>query len=459
MPARTLDTKLDTQLTHPYPSQEGITIHPSTHPPIHSPTYPPPSPMPLSTDIAIIGAGPQALTLVTHLLQKKAAMRDRFVVIDPAGEWLHQWHHQFAALEIPHLRSPAVHHPDPHPSALRTFAEGRPDELFPPYALPSTALFRDFCQSVIQRWDLANRVMAGKVEHLELCQRVGRPRFRLSLADGRQLLARRVVMAIAGGTPHLPDWARRIPQIYPSDRLRHSHQIDLRGLALNGERILIVGSGLTSGHLALGAASRGAQVIMMARRQFYAKLFDAEPGWLGPKYLKGFHAEPSWHQRWQMIQQARNGGSVTPAMLLRLRRLERQGQITFYEPCEVRDAQWQGDAWRVQCSTGAEHDCMAHLPIDRIWLATGSQLNVEHWPLLADVRANCPIEIVNGLPVLDEHLRWPGCNLFVMGGAAALQLGPVARNLFGGRLACHRVVPALVKPSIGRSRTTASLTA
>ena len=420
---------------------------------------PPPSPMPLSTDIAIIGAGPQALTLVTHLLQKKAAMRDRFVVIDPAGEWLHQWHHQFAALEIPHLRSPAVHHPDPHPSALRTFAEGRPDELFPPYALPSTALFRDFCQSVIQRWDVAHRVMPGKVEHLELCCQQGRPRFRLSLADGRQLLARRVVMAIAGGTPHLPDWARRIPQIYPSDRLRHSHQIDLRGLALNGERILIVGSGLTSGHLALGAMARGAQVIMMARRQFYAKLFDAEPGWLGPKYLKGFHAEPSWHQRWQMIQQARNGGSVTPAMLLRLRRLERQGQITFYEPCEVRDAQWQGDAWRVQCSTGAEHDCLTHLPIDRIWLATGSQLNVEHWPLLADVRANCPIEIVNGLPVLDEHLRWPGCNLFVMGGAAALQLGPVARNLFGGRLACHRVVPALVKPSIGLSRTAASLTA
>jgi cation diffusion facilitator CzcD-associated flavoprotein CzcO len=313
--------------------------------------------MPPSTDIAIIGAGPQALTLVTHLLQKKAAMRDRFVVIDPAGEWLHQWHHQFAALEIPHLRSPAVHHPDPHPSALRTFAEGRPDELFPPYALPSTALFHDFCQSVIQRWDLAHRVMAGTVQHLELCQVLGRQRFRLSLADGKQLLARRVVLAIAGGTPQLPALARQMPQNYPSERLRHSSQIDLRGLSLQGERILIVGSGLTSGHLALGATARGAQVIMMARRQFYAKLFDAEPGWLGPKYLKGFHAEPGWPQRWQMIQQARNGGSVTPAMLLRLRRLERQGQLTFYEECEVQRAEWKGEAWRVHCGTGAEHDC------------------------------------------------------------------------------------------------------
>ncbi|MFM7575499.1 MAG: hypothetical protein ACKO5Q_00935 [Microcystaceae cyanobacterium] len=53
--------------------------------------------------------------------------------------------------------------------------------------------------------------------------------------------------------------------------------------------------------------------------------------------------------------------------------------------------------------------------------------------------------------MLDEHLRWPGCpSLFIMGGAAALQLGPVARNLFGGRLASERIVPALIKEAQGR---------
>lgn len=39
------------------------------------------------TDIAIIGAGPQALTLVTHLLQKKAKLRQRIQVFDPSGGW------------------------------------------------------------------------------------------------------------------------------------------------------------------------------------------------------------------------------------------------------------------------------------------------------------------------------------------------------------------------------------
>nr|WP_232225089.1 FAD/NAD(P)-binding protein [Dactylococcopsis salina] len=42
--------------------------------------------MKTSIDIAIIGAGPQALTLVTHLLQKKKSMRNRLMVFDPSKE-------------------------------------------------------------------------------------------------------------------------------------------------------------------------------------------------------------------------------------------------------------------------------------------------------------------------------------------------------------------------------------
>lgn len=403
--------------------------------------------IPSSVDLAIIGAGPQALTLVTHLLQKKQSMRRRFVVLDPAGTWMRQWHHQFAALEIPHLRSPAVHHPDPDPYALRRFAEARPNELFPPYDLPGTQLFCDFCEDVIRRWQLAASVIPAMVQHLEVVGQYRQQRLRLGLADGRELLARRVVLATTAGTPHLPLWARQIPLTYPTERLRHSHQIDLRGLQLSGERVVIVGSGLTSGHLALGAIARGAQVIMMARRQFYEKLFDADPGWLGPKYLKGFQAEPNWEARWQMIQSARNGGSLTPAVLMCLRRLEREGRLTFYDHCEIRQATWQGGAWRVVCNHAEAHNCIAHLPIDRIWLSTGSQIDVRHGSLLADIHTNHPVPLVQGLPVLEPSLRWPGCNLFVMGGAAALQLGPVARNLYGARMACDRIIPALTKAS------------
>ncbi|NET40290.1 MAG: lysine N(6)-hydroxylase/L-ornithine N(5)-oxygenase family protein, partial [Cyanothece sp. SIO1E1] len=218
--------------------------------------------------------------------------------------------------------------------------------------------------------------------------------------------------------------------------------------SLTGEIILIVGSGLTSGHLAVGAMKRGARVLMMARRTFQEKLFDADPGWLGPKYLKGFQAEPDMQVRWQMVQHARNGGSLTPVMMTHLRKLERQGQVTFYEHCQVAAANWQKNAWKVCCDNHSVHTCMAHQPIHRIWLATGTSLDIKAHPLLKGVLEKYPITTVNGLPILDEHLRWSGCELFLMGPWAALRVGPVARNLFGGKLASDRIVSALTKASL-----------
>lgn len=60
--------------------------------------------LPDKINLAIIGGGPHALTLVTHLLQKNPKMRGRFVVFDPSGKWMSRWERQFAAFNIPHLR-------------------------------------------------------------------------------------------------------------------------------------------------------------------------------------------------------------------------------------------------------------------------------------------------------------------------------------------------------------------
>lgn len=401
--------------------------------------------LPSKIDIAIIGAGPQALTLVTHLLQKRQKLRHRFLVFDPNGTWMSQWQEQFDALEIEHLRSPAVHHPHPDPFALRRFAQNRPDELFPPYDLPGTELFEEFCQDVIGQWELQNSVVKASVTGIEPITDGGRPRFRIGWQDGQSIIARRVVLATGAGKTITPNWVERISTPYPKDKLCHSQNVDLRGLQMTGERVLIIGGGLTSGHLAVGAMKRGAKVLLMARRQLQEKLFDAEPGWLGPKYLKDFFAQPDWLTRWELIQQARNGGSMTPAMMTKLRQRSREGKIAFYEQCQVVEAQWLGDRWRVLCDHGQEYEC------ERIWYATGTRFDATTHPLLPTIAAAFPTSIVNGLPVLDQHLRWPGCELFVMGGLAALQVGPVARNLYGAKMASERIVQALAKASVGLS--------
>ena len=252
-------------------------------------------------DIAVIGAGPQALTLITHLLQKNKRMRSRlsagfspgFQVFDPSGTWLAQWHRQFADQEIRHLRSPAVHHPDYDSHGLRTFASRRAEELYNPYGRPGTKLFRDFCETVIDRWHLREQVTKAKVVGLSPLKKG----FRLTLADGQTVSARRVVIATGSAKAKIPSWAERVSG-YPPERLCHAQAVSLPALpSLVGETVLIVGGGLTSAHLAMGALKRGARVLLMGRRAFQEKIFDAAPGWLGPKYLKGFDAEPSWEQR------------------------------------------------------------------------------------------------------------------------------------------------------------------
>ncbi|NJO86451.1 MAG: FAD/NAD(P)-binding protein [Synechococcaceae cyanobacterium RM1_1_27] len=150
-----------------------------------------------SVDIAVIGAGPQALTLVTHLLQKRKDWHTRIRVLDPSGGWLNQWQRQFRAQEIPHLRSPAVHHPDPNPYELRRFAERDPQGLIPPYDRPTSAVFEGFCQDVVLRWKVGSLVMPAQVSRI----RSLRPGFELFLSDGHILKARRVVLARGAGIP------------------------------------------------------------------------------------------------------------------------------------------------------------------------------------------------------------------------------------------------------------------
>ena len=398
--------------------------------------------LPSYIDLAMIGAGVQALTLTTHLLQKSAKYDHKILIFDPSQTWMSRWQQQFAAQQIPALRSPAVHHPDPDPHQLRTFAEHRHHELFSPYDRPGTQLFNDFCDEVIRRWKLSDKVYPAKVIQILPIKTASRSRFQLVLDTGETIMARRVVLATGSGKIQLPDWVDKITSEYPSERLCHSQQVNLNKLNITGERVLIVGGGLTSGHLAKGAINLGANVTLMTRKQLQEKIFDADPGWLGPKYLKDFQAETDWYIRYQQIQQARNGGSMIPEMMLQLRKAVSEGTIIINECCQVRAAQWQNNLWQVDCEDGSKDQ------FNRIWLATGTRFSAMEHPLLQEVLETYPTEIVNGLPVLDEYLRLPKSNFFIMGGLAALRIGPVARNIGGARMACKSIVPAIVKPSL-----------
>ena len=95
-------------------------------------------------------------------IKKSKKHYNSFLVFDSSQTWPSQWQRQFAAQQIPQLRSPAVHHPDPNPFQLRNFDQARYNELFPPYHRPGTKLFNDFCHEVVCHWKLTDKVYPAK---------------------------------------------------------------------------------------------------------------------------------------------------------------------------------------------------------------------------------------------------------------------------------------------------------
>ncbi|MCP9888189.1 SidA/IucD/PvdA family monooxygenase [Cyanobium sp. ATX 6A2] len=390
--------------------------------------------------IVVVGAGPQALCLCAQLLRKRPRWRRHLRVIDPAGAWLSRWRRQMHRLEVPMLRSPAPHHPHPNPNALRDYAHGRGrgHQLHGPFGQPHTGLFSDFCQQLIDSENLAALVRPGQVRELRLAPCRSGP-LELSLASGERLQARQLVLACGPGEPRWPAWALDLPPLHPPAALQHSRTLNLPALGrLDGQRVLVVGGGLTSGHLALGALERGATVELLCRRRLRAQPFDSDPGWLGPKRLKAFAAEPSWQRRRQLVRQARGGGSLTPEVRHRLEQARRGGRLRLHEQIEVRQLHWGGSHWQVACSDGSA------LTVERIWLATGHQQGVSHQPLLRQLQRQRPLELVDDWPVLSPELGWGGAGVFVMGGLSALQLGPAAATIHGGREGARRITAGLL---------------
>lgn len=380
-------------------------------------------------DVLVVGAGPHALTCCSYLLRQRPTLQERLLVVDPDG-WLTCWNRRFDALGIDRLRSHVIDHPDPEPYALWQFAQG-PDKKMGPYTAPGVRLFADFCRTIVARHGLDEVLRRGRIERIV---NSGRGLWAM-LADGNRLLAQRVVLATNTRVPRLPSWARDLAEQAPPGRILHTEELDLRGVRLGGERVMVIGGGLTAGQIALTALTRGATVTLVSRGRLRRQVFDVQGGWLTPTELRGFYAEPAARRRVELIEAARRS-SMTPAVVFGLAEGISTGVVHLREGCEVRSANWDGSGWRVNLDQRTEE-------VQRIWLATGTSPRLATESLLAQVIASQPTEVASGLPVLDSACRWPGTEVHLMGGLAALQLGPAARNLAGARMAAERIVPCV----------------
>lgn len=371
-------------------------------------------------DVLLVGAGPHALTVAAYLRRADPGLR--LLVADPDG-WLHRWRRQFAALTLAHLRSACVHHPDPDPYSLLHHARdtGREAELHGEYQCPGTELFADFCAALVDELDLHRTLVRARVHAL-------RPRTGggVTVHVGQfEVRARRVVLATNPTRSRVSGW---VPG--PDARVQHSDTVDLRRPPAPGERVLVVGGGLTAAQLAVAASRAGARTTLLSRAPLRARAFDTTAEWLG-RALPAFHADPDPRRRHATVRAARGGGTVPPPMLARLHALAARGELELatggriaVDACgrEVR-VRAGGRSWTV----------------DRLWLGTGHDLDWRSEPLLAALARRHPARAAGDLPVLDDDLRWPGTDVHLVGGLAALGIGPTARNLTGARMAAERI--------------------
>ena len=264
----------------------------------------------ITADVCIVGAGPHGLAAA--LLFERIDPSIRVVVLDQSNEWLSSWKKQFRQAEIATLRSPIVHHPSPDSFALDDFVKR---EDFPlsglPYNPPTTEAFEAFCSEIINTSSIDDPVVAipRSIRCEGDCVIVD--------SDAKTIHARYLIIASNPQQVIIPQWAESI--YHQSSLVQHSGEIDLANTSdIAGQKIVVIGGGLTAAHLTRSALDKGALVDMILRRPLQIRNFDTDPGWLGPKYLNDYYAESDAHRRIKLARVARNGGSIPPLSLIHI---------------------------------------------------------------------------------------------------------------------------------------------
>ncbi|KAK7180722.1 FAD binding domain-containing protein [Paraphaeosphaeria sporulosa] len=336
------------------------------------------------------------------------------------------------------------------------------------YFTPSSTLFRAHCDEVSSRYSLGRNL----IQH----EKVVDVQFRNASAwedgaydsfisddelnDDQQLFrvttdkcvryARIVVLAVGpGNAPVIPPITGITPKI-PHKGYSHAMQIKQYPPAHVAARVaqrlstnvLIVGGGLTSIQLADLAIQKGVnKVWLLMRGNVKVKYFDVELQWVGK--FRNFNQAAFWsadtdEERFRMIAEARNGGSITPRYRKVLDAHVASGKISLHTHTTLQSLAWNPNLLQWTSTTTAP--TLSLPPIDHVVFATGIQSDIEHLPVLDTIRKEYPIEYVGGLPCLNDDLMWADdVPLFVTGRLAGLRLGPGAPNLVGARVGAERI--------------------
>ncbi|KAF1833025.1 FAD/NAD(P)-binding domain-containing protein [Decorospora gaudefroyi] len=352
------------------------------------------------------------------------------------------------------------------------------------YFVPHTDLFDAHCEEVVRRYGLGKDVLRQECvqdvafDHVRnfgdadckgdiALDEEGKV-FRVTTNKGVRL-AHVVILAIGpGNAPSIPP-IPGLSSTNPHEGFAHAMQIKqfpppnitAKINAHQSTNMLIIGGGLTSIQLADLALKGGvSKVWMLMRGPVKVKHFDVDLAWVGK--FRNFRQAEFWtadtdEERFEMMIQARNGGSMTPRYRKLLDTHIAHGKIALHTHTNLDSVSWDplAQMWTCEAASSTTESIVALARMDYIVFATGVDSDIRTIPFMRAMQQQYPISYVGGLPCLNDDLMWKdGVPLFVTGRLAGLRLGPGAPNLGGARVGAERIAWNVdgVLGKVGRGR-------
>ncbi len=389
----------------------------------------------LHCDVAVVGAGPYGLAAAAHL---RAAGIDVRVFGEPMSFWRA---HMPEGMKI---RSPwrATHIADPQARLTldRYFLEAG---LAPPTLLP-LAQFVDY-----GLWfqghavpDLDRRKVVG-VDAVE-------DGFRLALADGEVVAARRVIIATGLlGHEFRPAEFAGLPRELVFHSCEHGASAPYRG-----KHVAVIGRGQSACESAALLHEAGAEVEIISRghvewnadpqrrgvlrRSLRAALGRRliPPSQVGPFPVSWLNEAPGLiHGLPSALRRRVNETSLRPTAITWLR--ERIRHIPMHGGQRIGRVRRSANGVVLELDGANRH-------FDHVLLATGYRFSVDRVTLLAP-RLRQRVAQREGLPVLDARFESSVAGLHFLGAAAVGSFGPLLRFIAGARFAARRVTQAAAR--------------
>lgn len=398
-----------------------------------------------SSEVAIIGAGPYALSLAAHLCSLGVSHR---IFGIPMQTWTE---------EMPKgmfLKSDGfasdLYDPDKH-LTLKIYHQ----EQGLTYADQGSPIsLKIFCAYGME---FQRRLVPNLEKNLVTHLRATDNGFILQLDDGKVLHAGKVVLAVGiSHFKHVPEWIRDLPLAYWS---HSSTCTDPSRFA--GRDVAVIGAGASALDLVALLHAAGARVQLIARKPSVE-----------------FHTAPSKTPRtlWQRLRNPKSGlgpslrsflYSEAPQLFYYLPLLTRMriartylgpsggwfirdqvvGKIDMALGQNIRRARVQGG--RVALSLIDIHGEKREISIDHVISATGYKIDMGCIPFMDDGLLR-QLRMIDRVPGLSPHFETSVPGLHVIGPAAVNSFGPVMRFAFGARFAARRLSTFLARTRAAR---------